>query len=104
MELLIASRAFYYVSPANNVEIYGELKPKSKVLGNSAATLMGGESKLRFLDRPQDGQYVISMPNMFVIQAGRSLQMRLTSNRYARGILFGKVHCLSSRMGRSLNA
>lgn len=65
--------AFYYTSPENELEIYGELRPKSKFLGNSAATLMGGTSKLRFLDRPDDGLYVISMPNM-----------------YARGILFGK--------------
>jgi len=35
---------------------------------------MGGTSKLVFMDRLDDGEYVISMPNM-----------------YARGILFGKM-------------
>lgn len=54
--------------------IYGELRPKSRFLGNSAATLMGGESRVVLLDRPDDGEYVIGMPNM-----------------YARGILFGKM-------------
>jgi len=66
--------AFYYISPENNLEIYGELRPKSKFLGNSAATIMEGTSKVILLDRPEDKEYVISMPNM-----------------YARGILFGKV-------------
>lgn len=64
--------------------IYGELRPKSKFLGNSAATLMGGSSRVVFLDRPASAsgdqfnaageEYVIGMPNM-----------------YARGILFGKL-------------
>lgn len=66
--------AFFYASPENNLEVCGELRPKSKFLGNSAATLMGGTSKLVFMDRLDDGEYVISMPNM-----------------YARGILFGKM-------------
>lgn len=66
--------AYYYISPQNNVMIYGDLRPKSKFLGNSAATLMGGESRVVLLSRPEDGEYRISMPNM-----------------YARGILFGKM-------------
>ncbi|KAL9939331.1 hypothetical protein V8E36_002144 [Tilletia maclaganii] len=66
--------AYYYVSPENNLLIYGELKPKSKFLGNSAATLMGGENRIVLLDRLEDGEYRISMPNM-----------------YARGIMFGKM-------------
>ncbi|KAL4399867.1 Oxysterol-binding protein OBPa [Malassezia pachydermatis] len=66
--------AYYYVSPQNNVLIYGDLRPKSKFLGNSAATLMGGTSHIVMLNRPEDGEYLISMPNM-----------------YARGILFGKM-------------
>lgn len=61
--------AFYYCSPE-----HGELRPKSKFLGNSAATIMEGTSKVLMRDRPEDGEYVISMPNM-----------------YARGILFGKM-------------
>lgn len=66
--------AFYYVSPTNQIEIWGDLRPKSKFLGNSAATIMEGVSHLRFVDREEDGHYQITMPNM-----------------YARGILFGKM-------------
>ncbi|PWO00045.1 Oxysterol-binding protein [Tilletiopsis washingtonensis] len=66
--------AYFYVSPANNLLIYGELKPKSKFLGNSAANYMGGENRAVLLDRLEDGEYAIGMPNM-----------------YARGILFGKM-------------
>jgi len=66
--------AYYYVSPENNVLIYGDLRPKSKFLGNSAATIMGGESHVVLLNKLDDGEYTISMPNM-----------------YARGILFGKM-------------
>ena len=68
--------AWYFSSPENGLDLCGELKPKSKFLGNSAATIMEGESHLRFLDGEavRDGEYDITMPNM-----------------YARGILFGKM-------------
>ncbi|KAI0043627.1 Oxysterol-binding protein [Auriscalpium vulgare] len=66
--------AFYYISPANKVAILGELRPKSKFLGNSVSTQMDGENRVYLLGRPEDGEYVITMPNM-----------------YARGILFGKM-------------
>ncbi|GAA5906797.1 OSBP family protein [Sporobolomyces salmoneus] len=68
--------AWYFSSPENGLDLCGELKPKSKFLGNSAATIMEGESHLRFLDGEavKDGEYDITMPNM-----------------YARGILFGKM-------------
>ncbi|KLT38849.1 hypothetical protein CC85DRAFT_289140 [Cutaneotrichosporon oleaginosum] len=66
--------AFFYVSPKNGILVTGELKPKSRFLGNSAATIMEGEDRIRFLNRPDDGEYCISMPNT-----------------YARGILFGKM-------------
>lgn len=66
--------AFFYCSPQNNLLVTGELLPKSKFLGNSAATIMEGEDRIRLLDRPEDGEYCISMPNT-----------------YARGILFGKL-------------
>jgi hypothetical protein len=56
--------AYFYCSPANNLMIYGELKPKSKFLGNSAATLMGGENRVVLLDRLEDKEYQIEMPNM----------------------------------------
>ncbi|KAF8875016.1 Oxysterol-binding protein [Mucidula mucida] len=66
--------AFYYVSPANHIVIMGELRPKSKFLGNSVSTNMEGENRVILLGKPEDGEYVITMPNM-----------------YARGILFGKM-------------
>lgn len=58
----------------NKVRIIGELRPKSKFLGNSVSTTMEGENRIFFMGKPEDGEYVISMPNM-----------------YARGILFGKM-------------
>ncbi|KAI0641191.1 Oxysterol-binding protein [Trametes meyenii] len=66
--------AFYYVSPLNKVAVIGELRPKSKFLGNSVSTTMEGENRVYLLGRPEDKEYVISMPNM-----------------YARGILWGKM-------------
>ncbi|KAF6766276.1 hypothetical protein DFP72DRAFT_866087 [Ephemerocybe angulata] len=53
--------AFFYVSPANHVSILGELATQ-------------GENRVTLLGRPDDGEYIITMPNM-----------------YARGILFGKM-------------
>ncbi|KAG5646904.1 hypothetical protein DXG03_001980 [Asterophora parasitica] len=66
--------AFFYISPANRVSILGELRPKSKFLGNSVSTTMEGENRVTLLGVPNDGEYIITMPNM-----------------YARGILFGKM-------------
>ncbi|BGP02164.1 Oxysterol-binding protein-like protein 7 [Rhodotorula toruloides] len=68
--------AWYFASPEQGLELCGELRPKSKFLGNSAANLMEGESHLKFLEGAgaSDGEYDITMPNM-----------------YARGILFGKM-------------
>ncbi|KAJ3556405.1 hypothetical protein NP233_g11987 [Leucocoprinus birnbaumii] len=66
--------AFFYTSPENHVAIVGELRPKSKFLGNSVSTTMEGENRVSLLGRPEDGEYVVTMPNM-----------------YARGILFGKM-------------
>ncbi|KAG0033430.1 hypothetical protein BGZ81_008516 [Podila clonocystis] len=65
--------AYYYASPENNISVLGDLLPKSKFLGNSAATLMQGEIKLSFTNRPGE-DYIITMPNV-----------------YARGILFGTM-------------
>ncbi|KAG0257291.1 hypothetical protein BG011_004035 [Mortierella polycephala] len=64
---------YYYASPENNLSIVGDLLPKSKFLGNSAATLMQGEIKVSFTNRPGE-DYIITMPNV-----------------YARGILFGTM-------------
>ena len=53
--------AFFYISPKNGILITGELKPKSKFLGNSAATIMEGEDRIRLLNKPEDGEYVITV-------------------------------------------
>lgn len=53
--------AFFYISPQNGLLVTGELKPKSRFLGNSAATIMEGEDRIRLLDRPEDGEYVITV-------------------------------------------
>ncbi|KIJ32061.1 hypothetical protein M422DRAFT_35992 [Sphaerobolus stellatus SS14] len=66
--------AYFYVSPANNIRITGELRPKSKFLGNSVSTNMEGENHIFLMGKPEDGDYFITMPSM-----------------YARGILFGKM-------------
>ena len=47
--------AFYYISPANKVCILGELRPKSKFLGNSVSTVMEGENRILLMGRPDDG-------------------------------------------------
>lgn len=41
--------AYVFASPENNIIITGEVKPTSKFLGNSAATLMGGTSTIRYV-------------------------------------------------------
>ncbi|KAI9474839.1 hypothetical protein BDB00DRAFT_860179 [Zychaea mexicana] len=65
--------AYHYASPENGVTIQGNLRPKPKFLGNSAATLMEGFSTIT-MARWDDEKYCITMPNV-----------------YARGILFGKM-------------
>jgi oxysterol-binding protein-related protein 8 len=65
--------AYYYYSPENRVCVHGELRPKSKFLGNSAATMMNGGSTITFDEYP-DEQYVVTNPNV-----------------YARGLLFGTM-------------
>lgn len=47
--------AYFYISPANHIRISGELKPKSKFLGNSVATVMDGENRICLTQRPDDG-------------------------------------------------
>ncbi|PNY23951.1 Oxysterol-binding protein-like protein OBPa [Tolypocladium capitatum] len=70
--------SYFYMAPDHHIRIDGTLKPRSRFLGNSAASLMEGIAFLSFLNRgtgPNKGeQYIITQPNM-----------------YARGILFGKM-------------
>ena len=65
--------AFYYSNPANSIFVSGEVRPRSKFLGNSAATIMEGETRIRLASLKNE-EYVITMPNV-----------------YARGILFGTM-------------
>jgi hypothetical protein len=65
------------MAPEHKIRIDGCLKPRSKFLGNSAASMMEGIAILRFLNRghgPKGERYILTQPNM-----------------YARGILFGKM-------------
>lgn len=69
--------SYFYMSPENGIRIDGTLIPKSKFLGNSAASMMQGVGYLQFLNIiAADGKpelYEFTQPNM-----------------YARGILVGK--------------
>lgn len=47
--------AYFYISPANKVRIIGELRPKSKFLGNSVSTVMEGENRVFLMGKPEDG-------------------------------------------------
>ncbi|KAF2138271.1 uncharacterized protein K452DRAFT_234665 [Aplosporella prunicola CBS 121167] len=64
--------SYFYMAPEHHIRIDGTLKPRSKFLGNSAASLMEGLAVMRFLNHNE--RYFITQPNM-----------------YARGILFGKM-------------
>ncbi|KAF2812926.1 oxysterol-binding protein [Mytilinidion resinicola] len=64
--------SYFYMAPEHHIRIDGTLKPRSKFLGNSAASMMEGIAVMRFLNRGE--RYFITQPNM-----------------YARGILFGKM-------------
>lgn len=47
--------AFFYSSPENRICIVGELRPKSKFLGNSVSTTMEGENRIMLMGVPDDG-------------------------------------------------
>ncbi|KAA6415484.1 MAG: oxysterol-binding [Lasallia pustulata] len=69
--------SYFFMAPEHNIRIDGTLKPRSKFLGNSAASLMEGIAILRFMNRGKSRggeKYILTQPNM-----------------YARGILFGKM-------------
>ncbi|KAF9879885.1 oxysterol-binding protein [Colletotrichum karsti] len=70
--------SYFYMVPDHHIRVDGTLKPRSKFLGNSAASMMEGTAILSLLNRGQDKtkgeRYILTQPNM-----------------YARGILFGKM-------------
>ncbi|PVI05295.1 oxysterol binding protein [Periconia macrospinosa] len=64
--------SYFFMAPEHYIRIDGTLKPRSKFLGNSAASMMEGIAVMRFLNTGE--RFFITQPNM-----------------YARGILFGKM-------------
>jgi hypothetical protein len=64
--------SYFFMAPEHHIRIDGTLKPRSKFLGNSAASMMEGIAVMRFLNTGE--RFFITQPNM-----------------YARGILFGKM-------------
>jgi hypothetical protein len=69
--------SYFYMVPGHNIRVDGTLKPRSKFLGNSAASMMEGIAFLTLSNRGQEGKgerYILTQPNM-----------------YARGILWGKM-------------
>lgn len=69
--------SYFFMAPEHHIRVDGTLKPRSRFLGNSAASLMEGISYLRFTNRGKGTggeKYTLTQPNM-----------------YARGILFGKM-------------
>lgn len=70
--------SYFYEAPHHHIRIDGTLKPRSKFLGNSAASLMEGIAVLTLTNRgkdPKKGErYYLTQPNM-----------------YARGILLGPM-------------
>ncbi|KAK2789282.1 hypothetical protein FQN51_002731 [Onygenales sp. PD_10] len=69
--------SYFFMAPEHNIRIDGTLKPRSRFLGNSAASMMEGIAILQFLNRgktEKGERYILTQPNM-----------------YARGILFGKM-------------
>ncbi|KAI2626320.1 Oxysterol-binding protein [Xylaria nigripes] len=70
--------SYFYMAPDYHLRIDGTLKPRSRFLGNSAASLMEGVAVLSLLNRGKDKdkgeRYWLTQPNM-----------------YARGILFGNM-------------
>ncbi|KAH8723763.1 hypothetical protein GQ44DRAFT_619635 [Phaeosphaeriaceae sp. PMI808] len=64
--------SYFFMAPEHHIRIDGCLKPRSKFLGNSAASMMEGIAILRLLNTGE--RYFVTQPNM-----------------YARGILFGTM-------------
>ncbi|KAI9717893.1 MAG: hypothetical protein M1812_004420 [Candelaria pacifica] len=69
--------SYFFMAPEHQIRIDGALVPRSKFLGNSAASMMEGVAILSLLNRGKGRggeRYLLTQPNM-----------------YARGILFGKM-------------
>ncbi|KAF2623113.1 hypothetical protein BU25DRAFT_350846 [Macroventuria anomochaeta] len=64
--------SYFFMAPEHHIRIDGTLKPRSKFLGNSAASMMEGIAVLRFLNTGE--RFFVTQPNIYV-----------------RGILFGTM-------------
>lgn len=70
--------SYFYISPENHIRVDGTLVPRSKFLGNSAASIMEGHAKMTFSD--------IKGKN------GASEEIEFTQpNMYVRGVLIGTL-------------
>ncbi|RKO96511.1 hypothetical protein CXG81DRAFT_4641, partial [Caulochytrium protostelioides] len=67
--------AYYLATPRHDVYINGMIIPRSKFLGNSVATLMGGYNRVAFPHTHPGEEYLVGLPNI-----------------YGRGILFGTMY------------
>jgi hypothetical protein len=56
---------YFFANPQKGLVIQGDLKPKSRFFGNSAATLMQGSTHLTMLSRNSE-TYHITFPNIHV--------------------------------------
>ena len=63
--------AYFYANPEHGIVATGNFSPRPKFLGNSIVSVMNGETKMYFLNHPQE-EYIFTYPNI-----------------YARGLLFG---------------
>lgn len=43
--------SYFFMAPEHNIRVDGTLKPRSKFLGNSAASMMEGIAVMRFMNR-----------------------------------------------------
>lgn len=48
--------SYFFMAPEHHIRIDGTLKPRSKFLGNSAASMMEGIAILSFLNRGEPGK------------------------------------------------
>ena len=48
--------SYFFMAPEHHIRIDGTLKPRSKFLGNSAASMMEGIAVLRLLNRGKPGK------------------------------------------------
>ncbi|KAG2184747.1 hypothetical protein INT43_000660 [Umbelopsis isabellina] len=55
--------AYFFANPQKGITIQGDLRPKGKFLGNSAATLLHGSTDIVMLSR--DETYRITFPNVY---------------------------------------